>query len=522
MKSGRYLYAGAVVVALVVGLGLWKPSHLKADRDDVPKFRVDAAWPKELPAPTGYNLATWPTPTPGDTVAHRWVQGEVAGSCIDQFDDVYTFNRGWQVGAPVNGVTQNAESGAIDGNDATAAGAMPSPPVVAFDPDGRTIKNRSFGNPSLHLVAGTYGAYAGTAGIGRTAYMPYGSHGCFVDYQGYLYVGGNGDGIVQKYNPATAGPAGAAATFLLQIGTKDQCDTTTGICGATANNSSHVLLNEPPDIAVDPNVGPVSGHTGDIYIADGYGNYRVVVFNPALASSSNPYGYVGQWGQSCGHIETANGTATPGTPCPDNSFGSSGGGHPHCVVLGNDGNVYLCDRPDSRIIVIGKTSTWIQPSTGTGCTSVPATPATCTAPTPAAPLRTIYIGTNGFTFPASANPAKVAAVLSAGTRACDIDLYPNVDYLASQSPTHQKYIVDVALDADVTFLLDKASGNVLGSFGKCGIAPCPGHNAGEFAYNHTTASDSRGNVYIAETITGRRIQKFVKVDDDDDHHDHDH
>ena len=136
MKSGRYLYAGAVVVALVVGLGLWKPSHLKADRDDVPKFRVDAAWPKELPAPTGYNLATWPTPTPGDTVAHRWVQGEVAGSCTDQFDDVYTFNRGWQVGARVNGVLQNNESGAIDGNDATGAGAMPSPPVVAFDPEG--------------------------------------------------------------------------------------------------------------------------------------------------------------------------------------------------------------------------------------------------------------------------------------------------------------------------------------------------------------------------------------------------
>ena len=512
MKRARYLYAGALVVALVVGLGFWRPTHVKADRDHLPKFRVDASWPKELPAPVGYNQSTWPTPTPGDTVAHRWVQGEVAGSCTDEWDNVYTFNRGWQVGATVNGVLQNNESGAIDGNDATAAKALPSPPVVAFAPDGRTIKERSFGNPSLHLVAGTYGAYTGTAGIGRTAYMPYGSHGCFVDYQGYLYVGGNGDGIVQKYNPATN--TGATTTYTLQIGTKDFCDTTTGICGATANNSSQVLLNEPPDIAVDPEVGPVSGHTGDIYIADGYGNYRVVVFNPALASAGNPYGYVGQWGQSCGHIETPNGTSTPGTPCPDNSFGASGGGHPHCVVLGNDGNVYLCDRPNSRIIVIGKTSTWIQPSTGAGCTTVPA--GACTAPTPAAPLRVMYVGTNGSTFPASASPGKVEAILSAGTRACDIDFYPNIDYKASQSPTHQKYIVNVALDADVTLLLDKESGDVLSAFGKCGIAPCPGHNAGEFAYNHTTNVDSRGNVYIAETITGRRIQKFVRVDDDDD------
>jgi hypothetical protein len=88
--------------------------------------------------------------------------------------------------------------------------------------------------------------------------------------------------------------------------------------------------------------------------------------------------------------------------------------------------------------------------------------------------------------------------------------YPNIENLASQSPTSQKYIVDVALDADVTFLLDHESGNVLSAFGKCGIGPCPGHNPGEFAYNHTAAVDSKGNVYVAETITGRRIQKFVK------------
>ena len=541
MRSGRYLYAGALVVALVVGLGLWKPTHVKADRDHAPKFRVDASWPHELPAPAGYNYLSWPTPggfpeakTPTGTydatyndTANRWVQGEVAGSCIDQWDNVYTFNRAWEtgVGAAVNGTVPNSESGAIDGNDATAAHALPSPPVVAFTPDGKVIQSRSFGNPTLHLVAGTYGAYTGTAGVGRSAYMPHGAHGCFVDYKGNLWVGGNGDGIVQEYNPAVAGPAGAGAAYSLQIGTKDQCDTTTGICGATANNSSQVLLNEPPDIAVDPEVGPVSGKRGDIYIADGYGNYRVVVFNPALASTSNPYGYVGQWGQVCVNggtgVEVPNGTDTPGNPCPLNSFGATGGGHPHCVVLGNDGNVYLCDRPNSRILVIGKTSTWIQPSTGTGCTSVPATPATCTAPTPAAPIRAIYIGTNGYTFPSTANPAKVAALLSSGTRACDMDLYPNVDYLASTSPTHQKYIVNVALDVDNVFLLDKSSGDVLSSIGKCGIAPCPGHNAGEFAYSHTGASDSKGNVYVAETITGRRIQKFVPVDDDD-HYDRDH
>ena len=495
MKRVWYLYAGVVVVALVVSLGLWNPVHVKAGGYGTPKFRVDPFWPKELPAPVGYNQLTWPTPTPGDTVAHRWVQGEVAGSCTDQYDNVYTNNRGWQVGAPVSGVTQNAESGGIDGNDATAALAMPSPPILVFDGKGNTIA--AWGNPTLHLVSGTYGGYTGTSGIGRSAYMPYGSHGCFVDYQGYVWVGGNGDGIVQKYNPVAANAAGANATYLLQLGTKDLCDTTSGECGAGANNTSHTLLNEPADIAVDPERGPVSGTKGDIYVADGYGNYRVVVFNSAGT-------YVGQWGTSCGHIETPNGTTTPGNPCPYGTFGSSGGGHPHCVVLGNDGLVYVCDRPNSRIQVFQKSC---------------AVPSTSSVPQPVcAPVRVIYIGTNGNSFPSTASPGKVQALLNAGTRACDIDFYPNVDYKADQSPTDQNYIVDVALDADNTFLLDKASGNPVGAFGRCGFAPCPGHNVAEFAYNHTTNVDSKGNVYVAETITGRRIQKFVRVDDDQNHH----
>ena len=132
MKSGRCLYVGAVLVALVVGLGLWKPLQVNADHhgDQVPKFRVDPFWPKILPAPVGYNPLTWPTATPGDNVAHRWVTGEVAGSCTDADGNVYTFNRGWEIGVTVNGVLQGNQSGAIVGQDSSAS-AKPSPPVVA-------------------------------------------------------------------------------------------------------------------------------------------------------------------------------------------------------------------------------------------------------------------------------------------------------------------------------------------------------------------------------------------------------
>src|ERR1700719_4212025 len=205
MKPRKYAYVGgAVLAAMVITIGGWHPLAT-AGNSGQPVFAVDGSWPNPLPAPVGT-----------DGKAHAWVQGEVAGNCIDKSDNVYTFNRGWEVGATVNGVLQGNESGAINGNDATAGGAIPSPPVVAFDSDGNVIAG--WGNPSLIQTGADYG-YA--------AYMPHGAHGCYVDYQGYVWVGGNGDGIVQKYNPMVANAEGAAATFVTQIGTKGMCDTKT-------------------------------------------------------------------------------------------------------------------------------------------------------------------------------------------------------------------------------------------------------------------------------------------------------
>jgi hypothetical protein len=460
MRYGRCIYLGALLVALAVGLGLWRPSHVKADPEGFPKFRVDPSWPQPLPAPVGYNPLTWPgcgaqgcqnTATPGgDNVAHRWVQGEVAASCIDANDNVYTFNRGWEGG--VGG--KDAMSGALNGQDGTPAGALPSPPVVVFNSAGKAIAG--WGNPSLD------------PSTGRATYLPDGAHGCYVDYQGYVWLGGNNDGVIQKYNPVAAAKAGASATYVAQIGTKNVCDTPTGACitdGGT--NTSTTLLDDPPDMAVDPLPDPKTGTRGSVYIADGYGNHRVVVYT---TTDGVHYTYNRQFGTDCG-------TSGFGK-CPVGTFGHSGGGHPHCVVLANDGLVYTCDRPDSRIEVWTKSGEFV---------------------------REIPIDN----FP-TATPAAKAAILMAANRACDMDFYPNIDYLAGLSPTSQKYIVNVDLQSDNTYLLDKVSGAALTAFGSCGLSPCPGHNAGEFAYGHTTAVDSKGNVYIAETITGRRIQKFIK------------
>jgi hypothetical protein len=178
MKSKNYAYLGGAVIATIafgiVGGKSLADSNGGGSRQ--PVFAVDASWPLPLPAPVG-----------DDGKAHTWVQGEVAGSCIDQRDNVYTFNRGWEVGVTVGGVLQGNQSGAINGNDATAGGAIPSPPVVAFDTGGNVVAG--WGNPSLTQTGPAYGF---------AAYLPHGAHGCYVDYQGYVWLGGNGDGIVQK------------------------------------------------------------------------------------------------------------------------------------------------------------------------------------------------------------------------------------------------------------------------------------------------------------------------------------
>ena len=100
MKPRTYGYiGGGVLAAVILAISGWNPLA-SAQNTSQPVFAVDSSWPNPLPAPVGT-----------DGVAHTWVQGEVAASCIDKNDNVYTFNRGWEVGVTINGVLQGNQSG---------------------------------------------------------------------------------------------------------------------------------------------------------------------------------------------------------------------------------------------------------------------------------------------------------------------------------------------------------------------------------------------------------------------------
>ena len=223
-----------IVVAGVVFLAL--PA---AQRATTPSYVVDPFWPKPLP-----------TVRDASGLSHQWVTGMVGASCIDSHDHIVTVNRGFLP----NGLLRQ------EGDQ-----SIPAPPVILYDRDGNVAD--SWGDPALTPE-------------GAAAVLPHGIHGCYADYMDNIWIAGNADGVVQKWSHD-------GSRMLLQIGTKGQCDGPPTLnpdaphptCGEPGYNRSQDLLNAPADIAVDPGVDPVTGERGSVYVADGYGNHRIVVFN---------------------------------------------------------------------------------------------------------------------------------------------------------------------------------------------------------------------------------------------------
>jgi hypothetical protein len=402
-----------VAAALSLSVSITQADPKKSPK--LPSFSIEGSWPK-MPLPSA---GDWGTPLVISTSTGKpkpWSTGEVAGTCIDSRDHVFIVTRGNLVNSPET----------LD--------SVPAAPVIEFDKDGNVVN--AWGDRNV---------------------LPNGIHGCFVDYQDNVWIAGNGDGIVQKY------PHGGSHLPLLQIGTRGVCDNPPGnACGNSggnpAANQSHTLLNQPANMYIDPNPDPVTGQRGSIYIADGYGNHRVVVFSATGT-------YLRQWGGVAGTVNHV--TDSPGL------FASGDGGHPHCVTIGNDGLVYVCDRADDRIQVFTKTGVLqriIAVVPGTGVT----------------------LGINN------------APGLGTAGSAWDL-VFSNDD--------EQTFMFEADGGNEILHIMSRTLGSILDEFGT------PGLQAGQFTFLHSVALDSKGNLYTGETINGRRVQKFshkCKGDDKDD------
>ncbi len=273
------------------------------------KYQVDATWPKPLPAPKD---------SAGQT--HQWITGDVGANCIDSRDHMIVVTRGFQ-------------RGGLQGTDGTQS--IASPPVLEIDATGNLVN--SWGDATL-------------APSGVAAVLPNSIHGCYVDYEDNVWIGGNGDGVAQKWSHD-------GKQLLLQIGEKGVCDGVESApdppagkawfgrpnrfyptCAEPGLNKSQTKLNGIADMYVDPEPDPITGQRGSVYLADGYGNNRVAVFDAKGK-------YLRQWGSA--------GTG-------QGEFSVYGGGHPHCIIGAKDGLVYTCDRENARIHVTDRLGQWKQ------------------------------------------------------------------------------------------------------------------------------------------------------------------
>lgn len=415
MKGRPYLYAGAAALALA-GLGL-SVSLSQADSPRTPRYVVDGSWPK-MPLPSA---GDWGTPLVISTSTGKpkpWSTGEVAGTCVDSRDHVFIVTRGNLVNSPET----------LD--------SVPAAPVIEFNPAGDVVN--AWGDRNV---------------------LPNGIHGCFVDYQDNIWIAGNGDGIVQKYTHN-------GKSLLLQIGTRGKCDwpaagNTCGNSGGDAGaNQSKTLLNEPANVYIDPEPDPVTGRRGSIYIADGYGNHRIVVFQD---NGNGTATWLRQWGGVAGTVNNVV-SDSPGL------FASGDGGHPHCVVAGNDHMLYVCDRADDRIQVFDKQ--------GHLQRIIPVVPGTG-----------VTLG--------------IAGVPGLGTAGSAWDLTFSLD-------AAQKLMFEADGGNEIVHIMDRVMGTIRSGFG------APGLQAGQFTFLHSISQDSKGNLYTGETINGRRVQKFKRADCDDD------
>ena len=177
---------------------------------------------------------------------------------------------------------------------------MPAPSVVEFDQAGNVLRSW------------------GAAGAGYD--FPKREHGIYVDADDNVWIAGNHeqDHQILKFT--------ADGRFLLQIGQ----------AGKTGGSNDTRLLGKPAHMEVD-------AVAGELYVADGYGNRRVIVFDAATGA------YKRHWG-AYGERPSDEKTSYDPARSPSRQFGTP----VHCVRLARDGLVYVCDRENNRIQVFRK------------------------------------------------------------------------------------------------------------------------------------------------------------------------
>jgi DNA-binding beta-propeller fold protein YncE len=233
----------------------------------------------------------WPKPLPEENGV-QLVLGQVAGIAVNERN-----GHVWLVHRPASLLPD--EWNPKENRPVTHRCCRSLPPVVEFDAAGNIVR-----------------AW-GPSGSGYD--WPKTEHGIYIDPEGNVWLAGNGneDHQILKFSPQ--------GKFLMQIGR----------AGKSEGSNSRAQLGRPAHMVL-------SG--GELFVADGYGNRRIVVFDAASGV------YKRHWGAYGG--APSDDKLPPYDPAQPLSrqFGNP----VHCVRVSNDGLVYVCDRANNRIQVFSR------------------------------------------------------------------------------------------------------------------------------------------------------------------------
>ena len=327
---------------------------------------------------------SWPREMPD-----KWILGAVTAVFVDASDHVWVTHLPETLTPEETSAVQEPPLGTC---------CVPAPVVIEFDTEGNVVQG--WGDPATQDVSE----------------FPRNAHGLSVDHNDFVWVGTYRHHRVMKFT--------RSGELVMTLGVYD----------VNGGSNDPDLLGGPAGIWVDP-------QSNEVYVADGYRNRRVIVYEGDTGN------YLRHWGA---YGEAPNddydfGDRDPAGP-PPREFSTV-----HGLIGSGDGLIYVADRRGNRIQAFEHDGAFVT--------------------------------------------EKIIAPL---TRASGSAF---VMRLSPDSEQQWLYLADGTNHK--VWILRRADLEVVGEFGR------GGHQVGQFLRPHGMSVDSRGNLYVGEASTGRRVHKFA-------------
>lgn len=275
MQQSRRILALALVLVLPAFLVACGSGSDAADAGEAPAAAATGG------VPTFQADPSWPREMP-----NKWIMGAVTAVFVDSQDHVWVTHLVETLTPEETSVVQDPPIGTC---------CVPAPTVIEFDAQGDVVQ--AWGDPDDDISV-----------------FPRNPHGIFVDHNDFVWIGTYRHHRVMKF-------------------TRDgQLVTTIGEYDENGGSSDTTLLGGPAGIWVNP-------ETNEVFIADGYRNRRVVVFNGETGEYLRHWGAYGEMPDD----EYDYGDRDPDGP-PPRQFSNV-----HGLTGSADGMIYAADRRGNRI-----------------------------------------------------------------------------------------------------------------------------------------------------------------------------